>query len=154
MRATHLRRPQNRVSAGHLAARGGHLQALSLLVDAGLNVRADTLDRCATTTRACAVGAFSFCGCRWLPQCGLPASPEPRALFLPCRPPLPPSPPCRVTLLHEAAKAGHVPVVEWLLARGLDPNVRSLGDRATALELAIVEGCHQAATALRCAERV
>jgi hypothetical protein len=55
--------------------------------------------------------------------------------------PPPPKTPRDRRLLHQ--------VVEWLLAAGVDPNIRTLSNRATALELAILEGCHQAIQALR-----
>jgi len=41
-------------------------------------------------------------------------------------------------------------VVSWLLAQGVDPNIRDLKEQATALELAIQGGCFQAATILKC----
>ena len=56
----------------------------------------------------------------------------------------------RVTLLHEAGQHGHAHVVKWLLSQRVDPNIRTLGNDATALELAIMEGCHNAAEVLRC----
>lgn len=56
----------------------------------------------------------------------------------------------RRTLLHEAAAGGHAATIAWLLARGADPDVRDLGRwRATALELAVLNGCYAAVLALR-----
>jgi ankyrin repeat protein len=49
-------------------------------------------------------------------------------------------PPYDWTLLHDAAHAGHLPVVELLLARGLDPNVRERGDETYALHWAAAAG--------------
>ena len=44
------------------------------------------------------------------------------------------------TLLHDAAHAGRLAVVELLLARGLDPNVKERGDETTALHWAAAAG--------------
>ena len=44
------------------------------------------------------------------------------------------------TLLHVAAHAGHLPVVDLLLERGLDPNEREHGDRTYAMHWAAAAG--------------
>jgi ankyrin repeat protein len=44
------------------------------------------------------------------------------------------------TLLHDAAHAGKLAVVELLLARGLDPNAKERGDETTALHWAAAAG--------------
>jgi ankyrin repeat protein len=49
-------------------------------------------------------------------------------------------PPYRWTLLHAAAQRGHLPVVELLLARGLDPHTLEDGDRTSALHWAASAG--------------
>ena len=44
------------------------------------------------------------------------------------------------TALHKAADGGHLPVVELLLNRGADPDIRDEGDNATALHFAAERG--------------
>lgn len=49
-------------------------------------------------------------------------------------------PPYEWTLLHAAAHAGHLAIVDVLLTRGLDPNVRERGDETTPLHWAAAAG--------------
>ncbi|KAI8471174.1 MAG: ankyrin repeat-containing domain protein [Monoraphidium minutum] len=114
------------------AAASGHAHVLRVLIGAGAFI-GDTLENRVSAGHLAARGGH-VAALAVLVESGL----NPRADTLD-----------RVTLLHEAARHGHAKAVEWLLAAGLDPNVRGLGDSATALELAIVEGCHQAAALLR-----
>ena len=44
------------------------------------------------------------------------------------------------TLLHVAAFAGHLPIVDWLLKRGLDVNAREKGDNTYAMHWAAAAG--------------
>lgn len=56
------------------------------------------------------------------------------------------------TALHEAARAGHLSVVQMLIARGTDVTIRdSCGN--TALEVAEICENHAAVALLRCAEK-
>jgi ankyrin repeat protein len=51
------------------------------------------------------------------------------------------------TLLHWAARGGHVPVIEWLLSQGLSPNEQDQNGE-TPLHVAVRHGHTQAVSAL------
>lgn len=101
------------------AASGGHAQVLRVLIGAGAFI-GDTLENQVSAGHlACRGGHLPAVVV--LVESGLSV----RADTLD-----------RVTLLHEAAEHGHARMCEWLLAAGVDPDVRDLQRRATALELA------------------